>query len=67
MKLSALLDIFCISLTTLAQAVPEVVLQNVSNLGFKLAAASLDGRRLVTLGSGKLMLWNVASGLQVRS
>lgn len=62
--------IFCAALaqaSPAAQSSPEVVLQNVTNISFHLAAASSDGRRLATVETGKLMLWDVASGLQIKS
>ncbi len=68
MKLSSLICAFFISLTTLAQATPastEVVLQNVRGVG--IAAASADGRRLAMLGDGELILWDVPSGLKIKS
>ncbi|MDD5058986.1 MAG: caspase family protein [Sideroxydans sp.] len=71
MNFFALTAVFFISFATLAQAAPsapaspEVVLQNVR--GYGMATASADGRRLAMLGDGELILWDVPSGLKIKS
>lgn len=66
----SLVGIIINSLTTTAHAEPpspEVVLQNVTNISFHAAALSADGRRLATIEKRQLMLWDVTSGLMIKS